>query len=881
MRVLPAGTVAAALGDLFEDYGRRRQNSGRLRANVWLFGEVRSLERSYRGAKSRRLRAACAALSDWRIALRSLGRRPGFTAASALMLMVGLGASAASWTIFDALLLRPLPYPSAERLVLLSSILPGESSPSGSSLSFRDTRDLAERVAGLDAIAAFWESSSLQVSTAAGPEGAVANFVQGRYFELLGARPALGRLIGTGDDTAPGQNPVVVVSHAFWRNRLGASPAAVGSTLPVNGRPFTVIGVMAADFADVPFESGSAASGGRTLDLWFPSSMLEIASTPTAATARNMRIGHSVARLRADATLAAVRQQIDTAGAQLEAEFPDTNRRIRFWADPVADYLYRDIRRPLWLVLAASLTLLTIGSLNVGGLLLVRQQERRSEWIVRIALGGSRAHLAGLTALETAVLVGVSLMPAAVIAAGFLAVVRRTAPLAFPRLLSASFGMSTGLALAGLAAVSILAMLAVAWPGIMKLRYDVTPSATRSATADRQTLRWQHTLVVIEVALAVVLLIHGTLVVASLWRLGKSDVGFNPARLMTMQVSLRSERYANNAAVTAFTQGLVDAAAHLPGVESAALWGPGRPGSNVYVVMPVAERDAGLPEPERRVVWRHNISAGALAAVGIPLITGREFARTDIDSRPYVAVVSETMAKTFWPGEDPIGQRFTLITPAVPKPWYTVVGVARDARQRGRLDATPQLDFYQYLDQRPERMLTLLLRSRGTAEAVLPSARTAVASIDPDLALRDPRSMDAQLYAEGAALRFASLLLTAYAALAFALSMCGAHALVSYLVAMRAREWALRQALGATPGRLARRLVAGCTRLGVIGVGLGLAAAWLSARYLQSVLFDVEASRRGIFVAIAIGVLGATALLGIVLSRRVGLTDPAKLLRGE
>lgn len=880
-RVVPTASRPAVLGDLFAEYTAHRKRFGALRSAWWLMAEARSLARSY-GGETGTLRDFTRSLADWRVAVRSLARRPGFSLAAILMLSVGLGAGAASWSIYDAVLVRPLTYPSADRLVYLSCLLPGENEP-GASLSFRETRDIVERVSSLEAAAAFWDTPSLQTVTPSGPTAVFANFVQGPYFDILGARPLRGRLIGPRDDDAPGQDPVVVVSEAFWRDRLGASESVVGSTLPLNGRPFTVIGVVSPDFRDVPFENGEQPSGGHPTDVWAPSSMVEVGFNAAAASARNVRLGNGVGRLKADVTVEQARDELKAVAESLGRDFPATNQRIGFWADPLAHHLYKPIRRPLGVVLTASIVLLMIGALNVGGLLLVRQQERRRELVVRRALGASQSRLIGISAIESGFLVGVAMCIAAPIATGILAVVRRTAPMAFPRLQATSFDFTTAAALGALAFVAAVLVAAVSMSAVWRLGRNAKPSATRSVTTDRGSVRLQQTMVIGEVALSAALLVCSSLVVASLVRLNLADAGFNPNRLIAMELSLRSDRYRDDAAVSRFSRAVMDEVPRVGGAEAVALWGPGRPGRDTWIAFPVLEQDAGKPDPDRVMVWRHNITPGALKAVGIPLVRGREFVATDVESRPFVVVISETMAKRFWGDKDPVGERFTTVTSATPRPWFQVIGVAKDASHRGRLNSLsiPQLDFYQLLDQRVERALTLVVRSAGPADSIIPDLRAAVGRIDPDLALRNIKTLDQHLQAESTGLRFASLLLVSYAGLAFLLSAFGVYALISYVVTTRSREWAMRQVLGATPAALFRRLVSGGAVMGAAGIAIGLVVAWWCAALLESVLFGVEARSGVAYLAVGALVLVGTIVACALPARRVGRIQPATVLQSE
>lgn len=881
-RRLPAIAAGPVLGDLREDYDRRRQSAPLLASLRWLISESRSLATSYRsGARQSLWSVLSASGGEWRTAARGLRRRPGFALAAIATLTIGLGAAAASWSIFDALLLRPLDYPQSDRLLYLSVHLPGEAEP-GASLSFQETRDIASRVSSLEGVAAFWDTNSLQSMTPSGPVGLRANFVQGGYLSLLGAQPLLGRLLSADDDRAPGQHPVVVVSEAFWRNRLDATASVVGSALTLNNRPFTVVGVVSAAFRDVPFEGAGDGSTGLPTDVWVPSMMIETGFSAAAATGRGVRLGNAIGRLAPGSTVQQVRDQLASVAAQLDTEFPETNRRIAFWADPLDEWIFRRVRQSLEVVVAASLALLLVGALNVGGLLLVRQQARAREMSVRRALGATRAQLIGVVAIESVWLAVISGLLAAPVAAGVLGLVRHTAPLEFPRLQLATFDLRLACVLVALALGAALAISIMAMPTVLRAS-ETKPGATRSMTADRRTVQVQRGVVVAEIALAAMMLVCGSLVLMSVVRLDASAVGFDTDRLATIRLSLRSDRYREDAAVTRFAQRVMEEARAIPATSAVTLWGPGRPGRSTWIMYPVLEQNAGTPDPDRIMVWRHNVSPGALAVVGVPVIQGREFRATDVEARPYVVVVSESMARKFWPGKNPIGQRFTSTAPAATRPWFEVIGVAADAAHRGRLATldTPNFDFYQLLDQRVDRSLTLVMRLNGPLDTAVAGARAAIGRVDPELALQDIRTMDQHLDAESKGLRFASWLLASFAGIAFLLSVCGIYALVAYLVSLRSRELALRQALGATVARLIRGQLSGGLALAVTGVALGLAIAWSLSSLLAAVLFGVHPRAPMPYAATAVVVMALALVATAVPSRRVRKISPATALQSE
>jgi putative ABC transport system permease protein len=428
-----------------------------------------------------------------------------------------------------------------------------------------------------------------------------------------------------------------------------------------------------------------------------------------------------------------------------------------------------------------------------------------------------------------------------------------------------------------------VAGMAMATFALVRWRGQLAAGATRAVTADRLTARLQRALVVGEVALAVVLLAGSVLVVRSLSVFERTPLGFAPDRLTNTRLELRGARYVENAAVSAFGRTLLEQVRTLPGVEQAFLWGPGRPGHVTWVSFVLPERAANEPDPDRVMVTRHNISAGALAAAGIPVLRGREFLATDTSSDLNVAVVSQSMAEKFWPGQDPIGQRFTFITPVTPRPWFQVVGVAADAAHRRRTYSLtlPAYDYYQFFDQRPERTVTLVTRSNGDEAAVMPAIRAAVQRADPSLPVRDMRTMSELLGEEEQTFRFASGLLSGFAALTFLFAAAGLYAMVSYIMTLRGRELALRSALGATRARLFSSLVAGGLRLGLAGIIVGLIAARLSAKYLDALLYGVDPNAPLTYVGVAGAMLVIVAIATAVPALRVRKIDASRALRAE
>lgn len=813
---------------------------------------------------------------DLKSALRSLRNRPTFFLAAVLTLGLGFGAALATFDVVDRLLLRPMNYPDQERMVFVTGVLPGDSGP-GASLSFTEIADISGRAKTISTIAGYADSRPLEVAADSGPRAAQVNFVNTAYFDVLGMRPSQGRLLDRSDEQAPGKHAVAVVSDAFWRAHLGARANAVGSALRIGDIPYTVVGVVDPSFRDISFEMGLPAT-----EVWLSSVMSVPAYGPTFLSSRASRIVWAVGRLADGVTLEQSRAELDTIAADLEREFPDTNRRVGLHIERLDLWLFRDARAPFFTVLAGALALLAVAALNVTGLLVVRMTERARDLVVRRALGASTVQLIRPAIAEAVIVVGLAATAGAGVAAMLLGAVRTNAPYAFPRLQNAGID-ARGIVVLAVLSLAAIAVLAIATVMLARWRSSVLVSASRTVTANRWTINLQRALVASEVALAVVLLVGSVLVVQSIDRLDRAPLGFNADRLAATTMELRGERFVGNPSVATFGRKLLDEVRAVPGVQQAFLWGPGRPGHDTWISYVLPERLTQATDPDRVMVWRHSISAGALQEAGIPIISGREFRTTDVPADPFVAVISRSMAERFWPGADPVGQRFTLITTATPRPWFQVIGVAADAAHRRRTYSLrlPEYDYYQLYDQRPERTLTLVTRSAAAPESVLPQVREAVRRADGALPIRNQQTFATLLAEEEASFRFAGGLLSGFAALTFMLSAAGLYALVSYVITLRRRELALRNALGATRGRLFSGLVSTGVRLGAIGIVTGIAVARASAQLLGDVLYGVDPGALPPYVGAGFAMLVIVAIATAIPAGRVKSIDPATALREQ
>jgi putative ABC transport system permease protein len=860
-------------GDLEEEYWYARRTYGGGYAS-------RRHVRAVVLASSRRGRTMVARfVNDLRHALRGLSRRRTFAAAGIVTLGLGIGATTAIVSVADAVLLTPLPYPDSARLLFVSSGSPGASA-GGDQLSLLDIEDVARRARTLDGVAPYntGRALELQAGHAGTPERVRANFVGPAYLTLLGAKAARGRLFDARDDAAVNAHPVVIVTHEFWQRRLGADPGIIGRVLSFSDVPLTVVGVLEASFRDVSAEEGYAFAS----DVFVPVTMTPSFGGATYLTDRTARNFWALARIASGATLRQAKADVAAIGELLQREQPRANRGFTFWAERLDVYLARDIRGPIVLLLAGSLFVRLIGFSNVANLLLAHASARARELAIRRALGASRIQIVALLFAESVTLAAGGGAIGLALAAQGPSAFRLIVPGAIgPRLEHARLdGLALGCAIALTAGASIVLACVAAWRLSREESIAALRDGSRSLTGPPASST-RRLLLVAEVAAAVVLVIAAWLMLGSLSRLRATGLGFRTERLITLEMNLGSGRYPDNAAVAQFGRELVTTLRSTFGVESALIWGPARPGRNTWVTFP--GREETPPGAERMMAWRHTVNPGALRDIGIPLLRGRDFTAFDNANTSPVVIVSDTLARTLWPGDDAVGKRLKWRTDVASSPLLTVVGVAADAKHRGRLNDLlyPARDVYLPHAQRADRMIVAVVRAATEPESVVRSVRAAVAGLDPQLPLFNVTTMAEQMAEEEAETRFAAVLMTTFGAVAMLLAAVGIYGVLSYHVTQRTREMAVRLALGASRGSVLQMVVADSMRPVGFGIAVGLAAAAAVTRYLASLLYQVRPRDPATFAWVA-AILGAIALAATLLpAMRATRVSPIEALREE
>jgi putative ABC transport system permease protein len=835
------------------------------------FGAVERVREECRDARG--TRGVEEGAKELRLAARRLLRQPGFTLPVLLTLALGTGAATAVFTLLDAVVLRPLPYPAAERLVRLASPVPGVEPGARWGVAKGQFLHFQRQAHSFEALGLY--TAAPVVLAAEGPgrpaERAGAARVSGGVLDVLGVRPRLGRRI-TVEDGLTEEPAVALLGHDLWVRRFGADPGVVGRTMPVEGAPVRIVGVLPPD-ARLPEEL--ELPDLARIDLWLPLWL------DPAQPARNNHVFRAVGRLRPGVTPAAAQSELARLTAALpavlpEAYSPEFMRSTGFSTEavPLREGVVGGAGRVLWVLFAAVGLLLLVACANAAGLFLARLQARRREMAVRAALGAGRRELARHFLAETVPLALAAGALALLMAHGAVRLLVALSPAGIPRLDEVRVGWTAILFTLG---VSLAAGTAFGLLPLLRREGDVAllREAGRGMAGSRRQHGARAALVVAQVALSLVLLAGAALLFQSFRRLSAVHPGFDPRGVLTFRVSLPAARAESFEAADAFHRALVARLEAVPGVEAA----------GVGSALPLSGYDgctAVIVEgPAQACVPVHTAAPGWLRALGVP-VRGREGAWGE----GRVAVVSRAFAERTWPGRDPVGR--TLYVGGIDTAPYRVVGVAGDVRGAG-LDRPATEDVHlplhppsPALGSAPPPSVAVALRARaGRPERLEAAVRRAVAEVDPQAPVADVRPLSALVSTSMARTSFAALLLGAASLLALALSAVGMYGVVAYLVAQRRAEIGIRMALGAPARRVAREVVAGSLRLAALGVVLGLAGAVAATRALRSLLFGVSPADPWVLALASAFLAAVAALASWAPARRAMRVDPAEALRHE
>ena len=804
---------------------------------------------------------------DLRYSLRMLVKNPGVTAAAVLSLALGIGANATIFTWVKAVLLNPLPaVPEPGRMLVLAPTARDGSERSLSYPNFRDIRDRARtfRILVQDDVV-------LSISDGRTAERAFAMLVDGRFFDVVGTPPALGRAFLAEEDRTPGGAPVLVISHAYWQRRFAGDPSVVGRTVRVNDHPYTIVGVMPEGFI------GTAL--GLAADAWVPVMQQPVLHAQgSRLEARGSSWLQAMVRLRPGVTPEQARAELETIRVQLEREYP-TNDGWRLAIVPVwqspwgAPMALRPVLVVLWAVVAI---LLLIACANVANLLLSRAVGRRREIAVRLSLGAGRLRVVRQLLVESVIvslLGGTAGIAVAYWAAGLL--MAFVPPVDVPidlglRIDATVYLFTLGVSLVAGIVFGLAPALHVTKPRLADTLREEGGRA--SAGALRQRLR--NSLVIAQMALCLVLLVGAGLFLQSLRRGLQLDPGFDSRNLVLAGFDVFPVGYDRDRGL-AFYEQVLERIRRLPGVQRAALARavPLGFGGNSSTGVAV---DGYEPRTDEEIVISYNeVSEGYFDTMGIPIVTGRAFTARDAAAAPAVAIVNQAMASRYWRDADPVGRFITI-----GKTRTQVVGVAKDGKYRS-LTERPTPYMYFPLPQSYRSAVRLHVRTAADAGTTLDALRQAMHELDPDLPVTETVTMDRHMEEAVFAQRIGATLLSIFGILALTLAAVGLYSVMSYAVSQRTHELGIRLALGASPGALRRMVVANGMKVAGIGLAIGAAGAAAVSRLLTSLLNGVSPTDPATFGAVLAGLALVAFVAALVPARRASTVDPLVAMRYE
>ena len=794
---------------------------------------------------------------DLRYGARMLWSKPGFTFVAAFTLALGIGANTAIFSAVDALLLRPLPFPDPERLVMIweNDTQEGNSRNPVAPANFFDWRKQNEVCSQMGY---FTQAGGLNLTGSGEPERITGVFVSQNLFSLLGAQPQIGRGF-IDEDLKERRGLVVLLSHGLWQRRFGGDPSVIGKSLTLDGAPFTVIGVMPAHF-QLPEDAelwGMTLSGERA----------------------TVRSGHSLrvmARLKPGVTMKQARANFSLIAGQLEQQYPDTNKGYGVTVLSLREQLTGETQRALWIMAGAVGFVLLIACANVANLTLARAGARQREMAVRSAIGAGRSRLVRQLLTESILLAGLG---------GALGILLASWSLDWITSISANIALAPkiGVDLRVLGFTFLVTTLTgvvfgIA-PALSASKPNLNDALKESARgASQASNRMRNLLVISEVALALVLLAGAGLLIRSFVRLRNVETGFDPKNVLTMQFSLSGVNYDSREKVASFYRRLVERLQSAPGVRSAAAISRiPLAGDRSTSGMNIEGRPA-IPGEQPEVHYRV-VTPGYFKTLGIPLRAGRDLTEQDNAEAPRVVLINQTLARKYWPGADAVGKRIKLSGNAN-DPWISIVGVVGDAQNFGlENEALPEV--YVPNLQSPSGRMRLVVRTDVAPLSLISAVKEVVRSLDKDTPFSQVATME-QLLAKSVAPRRLNLaLLAVFALIALALAMAGIYGVMSYTVTTRTREIGVRLALGAQARDVLSLVVVQGVKPALAGLAIGLIASFALTRLMTKLLYGVGATDPLTFIAVTVLLIVVALLAALVPARRVTKVDPMVALRHE
>ena len=815
---------------------------------------------------------------DLRFGLRMLLKTPGFTLIAVLTMALGIGANTAIFSVVNAVLLRPLQYENPDQLVFIYDFAPGFSIPKLGLIEAEFLR-LRDQAQSLDRVS-LYTSTTFTLTRAGEPERVSSGRASGDFFAALGVSPALGRTFELEEESDSRSN-VVILSHGFWQRKFAADPGVLGQALTLDGRSYTIIGVLPQGFKS-PLELQSE----QQIELW----------APPGYNLANPCCSHGlsvVARLREGQTLQQAQSETDAIMAGVRRDYPEGSPKE--WSKqtlikPLQQEIVGDLRRALWVLLTAVGFVLMIACANVANLMLARSEIRAAEIAIRTALGAARARIVRQLLVESLLLAFIGGGTGLLLASLALRLLPTLSAEQLPRLQEIALDPWTlGFTLVISLLTGVIFGLAPVFHAVKVDLNTALKEGGRTAAAAKGRSRLRNALVIVEVALSLVLLTGAGLLIRSFWRLQQVDTGFRSEQLLTMRLFPPSSSYPNQVQVSAFYQNLLERVRSLPGVKDAAAASGVPIGSRnaatlVQIESQPTERNA-VKAAEFRVV-----TPGYFRTLGVRLVQGRFLEDSDQEQSTPVAVVNESMARAYWPNEDPLGRRFRLLDSEPERArtvFLNVVGVVADMKNSSLTDVS-QHEVFVPLRQRAAavagmgyaQQMTLAVRTSGDPQQLVKTIRQEVWGLDPNIPINGVQTMEQILETVTGQQRFNTILLGIFAAVALMLAAVGIYGVLAYSVTQRRHEIGIRMALGAQTTDVLRLVIGHGMKLAFVGVAIGLGGALALTRLMEKLLFGIGASDPATFAA-AVLLLPIVALLACYLPARAATkVDPMVALRG-
>ncbi len=813
----------------------------------------------------------------YRVAVRSLG----ITAAAVLTLALGIGSVSAMFSVVNGVLLRPLLYAEPDRLVMVWEIYP----PEGIDYlpaSAPDYMDWRAQSQSFDSLAAMVETN-FNLTEGGDPERARGGRVTASLFPLLGIEPALGRTFLL-DEEEPGRHRVVVLSHALWQRRFGSDPGVVGKTMLIDGAAHTVVGIMPRGFEFPPPFSRDGAVYATRHELWVP-----LVLTPEQLNQRLAHFLRVLGRLKPDVTLAQARAEMDRIVRQVSRDYPDEHADIEAHVVGLHDQVVGFVRPAILLLMVAVGLVLAIACANVANLLFARGAARQREIAIRFALGARRRRVFRQLLTESVMLSVLGGAMGLVLAYLGMRLLNAYIPGSVPRL--AEVGLDFSLVGPTLA-VSVLTGIAFGMAPAWRVRridlHGSLKEGGRTTTAGSSQRRLRSSLVVLEIALSLTLLIGASVLIQSFIRLRRVDPGFLPQNVLVWDLTLPESKYPEEHQKAAFYHQAVQRLRNVGGVVSAGAISHLPLGGTAYGNLARIEGRAMTSLKDVPTTTCGAVTPGYFRTMGIPLIRGRTFTDLDTIESNLVVVINQTMARRFWPDTEPIGKRFKQGQPGQEAPWLAIVGVVGDVKQWG-LTAEIRPAVYLPRLQDPFRTnrgadpgsMSLVMRSESQPENLVPTVREALGDLDREVILSNLRTLEQVVSGSTASRRFTMLLMGLFAAMALALAVMGIFSVITFSVAERTHEMGVRMAFGAGARDVVSLVVRTAMKLTLTGVTLGLAGGFALTRLMSGLLYGVRGIDLLSFVGAPILFFAISIVASTIPARSATAADPLVALRYE